>query len=187
MHSFHLLARLCSKSFKLGFSSMWTSRCTSWVYKRQRNQRPKCQNSLYHWENKGVQEEKKKTKTYIYVYTSVSLTMIKPLTMWITTSGGKFLKWMGVPDHLTWLLRSLYAGQEAMIRTSYGEKKKKDWLKSKKGVWQGCVLSPCLFSLNEEYPMQNARLKGSQARIQISGRNIGSLRYADDSTLMGES
>ena len=108
-----------------------------------------------------------------------------PLPMWIATNGRKFLKGMGVPDHLTCLLRSLNAGQEATIRTRCG--KKNDWFKSEKRVWQDCILSPCLFSLNEEYTMQNARLNESQARIQISGRNIGNLRYVDDSTLMGES
>ena len=74
-----------------------------------------------------------------------------------------------------------------MIRTSYGEKKKKDWLKSKKGVWQGCVLSPCLFSLYAEYIIWNAGLDEAQAGIKIARRNVNNLRYANDTTLMAES
>ena len=94
------------------------------------------------------------------------------------------LKEMGVPDHLTCLLRNLYAGQEAAVRTRHGTA---DWFKIGKGVRQGCILSPCLFSLYAEYIMQNARLDESQAGIKIAGRNIDNLRYPDDTTLMAES
>ena len=91
---------------------------------------------------------------------------------------------MGVPDHLTCLLRNLYADQKATVRTTYGTM---DWFQIGKGVYQGCILSPCLFNLYAEYIMQNSRLDEAQAGIKISGRNINNLRYADDITLMAES
>ena len=90
---------------------------------------------------------------------------------------------MGIPDHLTCLLRNLYAGQEAAVRTRRGTM---DWFQIRKGVHQGCVLSPCLFNVHAEYIMRNAGLDEAQAGIKISGRNINNLRYADDTTLMAE-
>ena len=96
----------------------------------------------------------------------------------------KSLKEMGIPDHLTCLLRNLYAGQEATIRTGLGTT---DWFQIGKGVRQGCILSPCLFNLQAEYIMRNAGLDGAQAGIMIAGININNLRYTDDSTLMAES
>ena len=95
----------------------------------------------------------------------------------------KILKEMGIPDHLTCLLRTLYAGQEATVRTGHGTT---DWFQIGKGVCQGCILSPCLFNLYAEYIMRNAVLK-AQAGIKIARRNINNLRYADDTTLMAES
>ena len=86
----------------------------------------------------------------------------------------------GLPDHLTCLLRNLYAGQEATVRTGHGTT---DWFQIGKGVRQGCILSPCLFHLYAEYIMRNAGLEEAQARIKIAGRNINNLRYADDTTL----
>ena len=91
---------------------------------------------------------------------------------------------MGILDHLTCLLRNLYAGQEATVRTGHGTT---DWFQIGKGVHQGCILSPCLFNLHAEYIMQYARLDEAQAGIQIAGRNINDLRYADDTTFMAES
>ena len=91
---------------------------------------------------------------------------------------------MRIPDHLTCLLRNLYAGQEATVRTRHGTL---DWFQTEKGVHQVCILSPCLFSLYTEYIMPNARLDEAQAGIKISRRNINSLRYADDTTLKAES
>ena len=91
---------------------------------------------------------------------------------------------MGIPDHLTCLLRNLYAGQEATVRTFCG---KMDWFKIGKGICQGCLLSLCLFNLYVEYIMPNARLNDSQAGIKIARRNINNFRYADDTTLMAES
>ena len=113
---------------------------------------------------------------------SVLLTMPKPLTVWITINW-KILKEMGIPDHLTCLLRNLYSGQEATVRTGHGTT---DWFQIGKGVRRGCILSPCLFNLYVEYIMRNARLDGSQARIKIARRNAN-LRYASDTTLMAES
>ena len=95
----------------------------------------------------------------------------------------KILKEMGIPDHLTCLLRNLYAGQEATVRTRHGTM---DWLKIGKGVCQGCILSPCLFNLYTEYIRRNAGLDDSQAGIKIAGRNINNFRYAGDTTLMAE-
>ena len=91
---------------------------------------------------------------------------------------------MGIPDHLTCLLRSLYAGQEATVRTEHG---KTDWFQIGKGIRQGCILSPCLFNLYAEYIMINDRLGEAQAGIKISRRNINNLRCADNTTLMAES
>ena len=91
---------------------------------------------------------------------------------------------MGIPDHLTCLLRNLYAGQEATVRTAH---ETTDWFQNGKGVCQGCILSPCLFNFCAEYIMLNARLEEAQAGIKIAGRNINNLRYADDTKLMAES
>ena len=108
--------------------------------------------------------------------------MPKPLTvnhnkLW------EILKDIGIPDHLTCLLRNLYAGQETAVRTGHGT----DWFQIGKGVRQHCILSPCLFNLYAEYIMGNSGLNEAQAGINIAGRNISSLRYADDASLMAES
>ena len=96
----------------------------------------------------------------------------------------KILKEMVIPDHLTCLLRNLYAGQEATVRTGHGTM---DWFKIGKGVYQGCILSPCLFNLHAEYIMRNAKLDESPAGIKTARRNINNFIYADDTTLMAES
>ena len=113
--------------------------------------------------------------------TSISalLTMPKPLTVWITTNW-KILKEMGIQDHLTCLLRNLYAGQEATVGTGHGTT---DWFQIRKEVHQDCILSPCLFTLDAEYIMRNAGLDEAQA----AGKNINNLKYADETTLMAES
>ena len=95
----------------------------------------------------------------------------------------KILKEMGIPEHLTCLLRNLYAGQEATVRTGHGT----DWFQIGKGVRQGCILSPCFYNLYAEYIMRNGGLEEAQAGIKIAGRNINNLRYAGDTTLMAES
>ena len=91
---------------------------------------------------------------------------------------------MGIPDHLTYLLRNLYVGQEATVRTGHGTR---DWFQIGKGVCQGCILSPCLFNSYAKYIMRNAGLEEAQAGIKIARRNINNLRYADDITFMAES
>ena len=95
----------------------------------------------------------------------------------------KILKEMGIPDHLTCLLRNLYAGQEATAKTGHGTT---DWFQIGKGLYQGCILSPCLFNLYAEYIMRNTGLEEAQAGIKSAGRNINNLRYADDTTLMAQ-
>ena len=128
------------------------------------------------WIIKKAREFQKKTSI------SALLTMPKPLTVWITINW-KILKGMGIPDHLTCLLRSLYAGQETAVRTGHGTT---DWFQIGKGVCQGGILSPCLFNLYAEYIMRNPGLEEAQAGIKIARRNINNLRYADDTTLMAE-
>ena len=115
--------------------------------------------------------------------TSISafLTMPKPLSGWITINW-KILKEMGMPDHLTCLLRNLYAGQEATARTGH---ETTDWFQIGKRVHQGCILSPSLFNLYAEYIMRNVGLEEAQAGIKIAGRNINNLTYADDTTIDG--
>ena len=106
-----------------------------------------------------------------------------PTLVWITVNW-KILKEMGILDNLTCLLRNLYVGQETTVKTGHGTR---DWFKIGKGIRQGCILSPCLFNLYAEYIMRNAGLEETEARIKIARRNIGNLRYADDTTLMAES
>ena len=108
--------------------------------------------------------------------------MPKPLTMWITINW-KIQKEMGIPEHLTCLLRNLYSGQEATVRTGHGTT---DWFQIGKRVCQGCILSPCLFNFFAEYVTRNAGLEEAKAGIKIVGRNINNIRYADDITFMAE-
>ena len=124
----------------------------------------------------------KKQESFRKTSISASLNMPKPLTVWITINW-KILKEMGILDHLICLLRNLYAGQEATVRTGHGTT---DWFQIGKEVHQGCILSPCLFNLHAEYIMRNGGLEEAQAGIKIAGRNISNLRYADD-ILMAES
>ena len=118
--------------------------------------------------------------------TSISslLTMPKSLTVCDHNKLWKILKEIGIPDHMTCLLKNLYAGQEVTVRTGH---RKTDWFQRGKGVHHGCILSPCLFNLYAEYIMRNAGLDEAQAGIKIARRNINNLRYADDTTLMAES
>ena len=109
--------------------------------------------------------------------------MPKPLTVWIPQKPWTILKEMGTPDHLTCLLRNLYAGQEAAVRTRH----RTDWFQIGKGLRQGYILSPCLFNFYAEYIMWNVRLDEAQAGIKIARRNTNNLRYADDTTLMAVS
>ena len=113
---------------------------------------------------------------YAKPYDCMSLTMLNPMTAWITTNW-KILQEMGISGHRTCLLRNLYAGQEATVRTEHGST---DWFQIGKGVRQGCILSPCLFNFHAEYIMWNARLDEAQAGIKIARGNINNLRYAHD-------
>ena len=121
----------------------------------------------------------KKQESFRKTYTFASLTMPKPLTVWITTNCGKFLE-IEMPDHLPCLLRNLYAGQEATVRAGHGTT---DWFQIGKGV-QGCMLSPCLLNLYAEYILRNAGLDEAQAGIKIARKNISNLRYAEETSLM---
>ena len=143
------------------------------ILEKERNHRSHCEQPLDHWKSKRVRETS----------TSALLTMPKPLTVWITISW-KILKEMGIPDHLTCLLRNLYAGQEETVRTGHGTT---DWFQIGKGVRQGCILSPCLLNLHAEYIMRNAGLDEAQAGIKIARENINNLRYADDTIHLLES
>ena len=131
-----------------------------------------------HWIIKKTWEFQKNT----YVFFAL-MTTSKSLTVWITTNW-KILQEMGIPDYLTCLLRNLYVGQEATVRTRHGTT---DWFQTRKGVHQDCILSPCSFNLSAEYIMRNAMLDEAQAGIKIAGRNINNVRCADDTTLMAES
>ena len=111
---------------------------------------------------------------------SGSLTTLKPLNVWITKKLWKILQEMGIPEHLTCLLRNLYAGREATVRTGHGTT---DWFQIGKEVCQGYILSPCLSNLYAEYIMRNAGLDEAPTGIKIAGRNINNLGYADDTTL----
>ena len=124
-----------------------------------------------------------KAREFRKTATSALPTTPKPLTVWTTTNCGKFLE-MGIPDHLTCLLRNLYASQDTTVKTRHGTM---DWFKIGKGVHQDCISSPCLFNLYAKYIMWNIRLDEAQTGIKIARRNINNLRYAGDTTLMAES
>ena len=124
------------------------------------------------------QEEFQKIIYFCFIDYTKAFTCVDHNKLW------KILKEMGIPDHLTCLLRNLYAGQEATVRTGHGTI---DWFQVGKWVPQGCILSPCLFNLYAEYIMRNPGLDEAQAGIKIAGRNIDNLKYADDTTLMAQS
>ena len=157
LHSSHTLVKWCSKFSKPGFSNMWTMRFQMFKLDFQKAEEPEIKLPTSTGSSKK-QESSRKT------YISALLSMSKPLTVWITVSCGKILQEMGITDNLTCLLRNLYAGQEATVRTGHGTT---DWFQIGKGVHQGCILSPCLFNLYVKYIMRNAGLEGAQAWIKI--------------------
>ena len=173
LHSLHMLARLCRKSF-------------NWFQEYLNRERPNVQAGFR--KGRGNREQIANIHRIIVKSRglkkniSTSLTMLKPLSVWITTNW-KILKEMGIPDHLTCLLRNQYSGQEAIVRTGHGTT---DWFQIGKGVCQGCILLPCLFNIYAEYIMRNAQLEEAQAGIKIARRNINNLRYVHDTTLMAE-
>ena len=124
------------------------------------------------------QESSRKTSIFCFIDYAKDFDCVDHSKLW------KILKVMGIPDHLTCLLRNLYAGQEATVRIGHGTT---DWFHIGKVVHQGCILSPCLFNLYAEYIMRDSGLEEAQAGIKIARRNINKLRYADDSTLTAES
>ena len=124
------------------------------------------------------QENSRKNTYFCFIYHAKAFDCADHNRLW------KVPKEIGTPDHLTCLLRNLYAGQEATVRTGHGTT---DWFQIGKEVHQGCILSPCLFNLYAEYIMRNAGLEEAQAGTKIAGRNINNLRYADDTTLMAKS
>ena len=130
-----------------------------------------------HW----IIEKAREIQKYIYLY---FIDYAKAFDCVYHTKRWKTLKEMGIPDHLTCLLRNLYVGQEAPVGTLYGTT---DWLRIEIGVWQGCLFSPCLFNLYAEHIIWNDRLDEVQAGIKIAGRNTNDLRYVDDTTLLAES
>ena len=124
------------------------------------------------------QESSRKNISFCFIDYAKAFDCVAHNKLW------KILKEIGIPDHLTCLLRNLYAGKEATVRTGHG---KTDRFQIGKGVCQGCILSPCLFNLYAEYIMRSAGLEETQAGFKIAGRNINNLRYADDTTLIAES
>ena len=174
LHSSHTLVKKCSKFSKPGFSNMTTVNFQMFKLVLEKAEEPEIKLPTSAGSSK---EQESSRKTSI----SALLTIPKPLTVWITINW-KILKEMGIPDHLTCLLRNLYTGQAATVRAGYGTT---DWFQIGKGVRQVCILSPCLFNLCAETIMRNAGLDEAQAGIRIAG-SISNLRYADDTTLMAE-
>ena len=140
----------------------------------QRNQRSNCQHLLDHQKSKRVPEK----HLFRFIDYAKAFDRVDHNKLW------KILKEMGIPEHLTCLLRNLYAGQEATVRAGHGTT---DGFQIGKGVCQGCILSPCLFNLYAEYIMRNAGLDEAQAEIKFARRNINNLKHADYPTLMAES
>ena len=136
-----------------------TSMCSSWIQKRQRSQRSNCQHPLDHQKAREFQ----KNIYFCFIDYNKAFDCVDCSKLW------KILKEIGIPDHLTCLLRNLFAGQEATVRTRHGAM---DWFQIGKGVPQGCILSPCLFNFYADYIMRNARLDEAQAGIKIAGRDM---------------
>ena len=136
------------------------------------------------WGHKELDMTERLNKTVLEKHLFLLFRLRQSLRLCGSPQLWKILKEMGIPDYLTCLLRNLYAGQEATVRTGHGTT---DWFQIGKGVCQGCILSPCLFNLYAEYILRNTRLDEAQAGIKIARRIINNLRYADDTTLMAES
>ena len=171
-----MLAKLCLKYFKQGFSSTWTNNFQMYKLGLENAEESDIKlptHSLDHRESKGIP---KKHIYFHFIDYDKAFNCMDHNKMW------KILKEIGVPDHLACLLRNLYVGQEAIVRIRHGTT---DY-KIRKGVWQGC-LSPWLFNIYAEYIIENVRLGNSQARIRIAGRNINNLGLANDTTLMAQS
>ena len=172
-----MLVRLCLKSFNLGFSSTWTKNFQMYKLGFEEAEEPEIKSPTFigSWRK---QENSRKNINFCFIDYTKAFDFVDHNKLW------KILQEMGIPEHLICLLRNLYAGQEATVRTGHGTI---DGFQIGKGVWQGCILSPCLFNLYAEYIMRNAGLEETQGGIKIAGRNINNLRYTDDTTVMAES
>ena len=173
LHSFCMLIQLCSKSFKLGFISIWTENFQLYKLHFTEAEEPEtsCQYLSDHGESKGIPEK------YL-----VLLHWLCPLTVWITTNCGKFLKW--------WQYQTTLSPEKTAFRswaTVRNGHRSTGWLQIAKEVCLDCIFSPRLFNFYAEYVIWNARLDKSEARIKTAGRNINNLRYADDTILMADS
>ena len=162
LHSSHTLTKQCSKFSNTGFNSTWTVNFQMFKLDSEKAEDPEIELPT------SIESSKKQTSSR-KTSTSALLTMPKPLTMWITTNCGIFFKrWV----YQTTCMRNLYAGQEAKVRTGH---RKTDWFQTRKGVCQGCMLSPCLFNLYAEYIMRNDGLDETQTGIKIARKNINNL------------
>ena len=176
LHSSHTLAKLYSKFPKPGFNSIWTMNFQIFKLDLENADEPgiKLSTSAGWLKNRAFQ----KNIYFWFIDYAKAFDCVDHNKLW------KIIKEMIIPVHLTCLLRNLYAGQEATVRTGHGTT---DGFQLGKGVRQGCILSPCLFNLHAEYIMQNVGIDETQAGIKIAGRNINNLRYAGDTTLRAES
>ena len=176
LHSFHTLAKYCSKFSKPCFTSTWTENFQMFKLDLEKAEEPQIKSSTSVGSLK--KQEFKKNIYFCFTDYAKAFDCVDHHKLW------KILREMGIPDHQTCLLRNLYAGQEATVRTRHGTT---DCFQIGKGVRQGCILLPCLFNLYAEYIMRNAGLEEAQAGIKIARRNINNLKYADNTTLMAES
>ena len=165
LHSFHKLTRYYSKSFRLSFSSPWTENFQMYKLDLEKAKEPEIRLPTI---CRIIEKAREFQKTIYFCL----IDRVKAF-VWIPQQTGKILKEMGIPDHLTCLLRKLYVGQEGTVRTLYGTT---NWFRIG-GVWQGCTLPRCLFNLYAQYIMQNGGLDEAQARIKIARRNINNLRW----------
>ena len=177
LHSSHMLVKQCSKFSKPDFNSMWTMNLQMFKLNLEKAEEPEIKLPTSAGSLKK-QESSRKNIYFCFIDYAKAFECVDHNKLW------KIFQEMGIPDHLTCLLRNLYVGQEATVRTGHGTM---EWFQNGKGVCQGCILSPCLFNLYAEYIMWNVGLDEAQAGIKIAGRNINNLRYADDTTLMAES
>ena len=178
LHSFYMFAKWCLNFSKPGFIQQYVNHVLPDVqtgFRKGRGSRDQITNIC--WIIKKAREFQKNIYFCFIDYAKV-FDCVDHGKLW------KIRKEMGIPDHLTCLLRNLYAGQEATVRTGHGTT---DWFLIGKGVRQGCILSPCLFNLYSEYIMRNTVLEESQAAIKVARRNINNLTYADDTIIMAES
>ena len=170
-------SKVMPQIFQQGFNNTWTVIFQMFKLVLEKAEEPEIKLPTSDGSSKKRESSRKKHLSLLH-WLCQSLDCVDHKKLW------KILKEMGIPDHLTCLLRNLYAGQEATVRTGHGTT---DWFEIGKGIHQGSILSPCLFNLYAEYMIRNSGLEEAQAGIKIARRNINNLRYADDTTLMAES